>query len=92
MRTTGPASQPTTASVPTVLRAGPYRVYFWSHEPNEAPHVHVDRDDHSAKYWLSPVRLAQNLGYAPHELTRLQHLIRRHERELLRAWNDHFRT
>jgi hypothetical protein len=24
-------------------------VYFFSHEPNEHPHVHVDRDDLSAK-------------------------------------------
>ena len=38
--------------VPTVLRSGPYRFYFYSHEPNEPPHVHVDRDDDSAKFWL----------------------------------------
>ena len=30
----------------------PYRLYFYSHEPNEPPHVHVDRDDQSAKFWL----------------------------------------
>ncbi len=44
-----------TESVPTVLRTGPYRVYFHSHEPNEPPHVHVDRDDLSAKFWLQPI-------------------------------------
>src|SRR6266581_2671996 len=31
--------------VPTVLRTGPYRFYFYSHEPNGPRHVHVDRDD-----------------------------------------------
>jgi Domain of unknown function (DUF4160) len=36
----------------TVLRIGPYRFYFYSHEPNEPPHIHVDRDDMTAKYWL----------------------------------------
>ena len=36
--------------MPTVLRIGPYRIYFWSHEPNEPPHVHVDRDANSAKF------------------------------------------
>jgi len=36
--------------MPTVLRSGPYRFYFYSHEPNEPPHVHVDRDDQSAKF------------------------------------------
>ena len=45
--------------MPTVLRAGPYRVYWYSHEPNEPPHVHIDRDDLSAKFWLSPVTLAR---------------------------------
>lgn len=32
--------------MPTVLRVGPYQIYFYSHEPNEPPHVHIDRDDH----------------------------------------------
>jgi hypothetical protein len=47
--------------MPTALSAGPYRFYFYSHEPNEAAHVHVDRDDLSAKFWLIPVALARNL-------------------------------
>ncbi|MEX1330522.1 MAG: DUF4160 domain-containing protein [Desulfobacterales bacterium] len=33
--------------MPTVLRTGPYRLYFYSHEPNESPHVHIDRDNDS---------------------------------------------
>jgi hypothetical protein len=48
--------------VPTVLRIGPYRFYFYSHEPNEPPHV--DRDDSSAKFWLQKVNLADNIGFA----------------------------
>ena len=39
--------------MPTVLRSGPYRFYVYSHEPNEPLHVHVDRDDLSAKFWLT---------------------------------------
>src|SRR5437870_12492415 len=27
--------------MPTVLRPGPYRFYFYSHEPNEPPHIHA---------------------------------------------------
>jgi Domain of unknown function (DUF4160) len=38
--------------MPTVLRNGAYRFYFYSHEPNEPPHIHVDRDRLSAKFWL----------------------------------------
>jgi len=50
--------------MPTVLRIGPYRFYFWSHEPDEPPHIHVDRDNLSAKFWLEPVDLARNREFA----------------------------
>ncbi len=35
---------------PTVMRPGPYRLYFFSQEPNEPPHIHVDRGGLSAKF------------------------------------------
>ncbi len=54
------------------LAKRPYRFYFYSHEPNEPPHVHVDRDDLSAKFWLQPVGLARNFGFSPKELRRYQ--------------------
>jgi hypothetical protein len=77
--------------VPTVLRSGPYRVLY-SHEPNEPPHVHVDRDEQSAKFWLNPVRLVRNLGFSPLELRRLQRLLEEHQSVLLEKWNARFGT
>ena len=38
--------------MPTVLRIQGFRVYFWSHEPNEPPQVHLDKAGASAKVWL----------------------------------------
>lgn len=76
--------------MPTVLRAGPYRVYFYSHEPNEPPHVHVDRDELSAKFWLGPVALARNLGFSARELGRIARLLEEHEDALLEGWDEHF--
>jgi hypothetical protein len=76
--------------MPTVLRSGPYRFYFYSHEPNEPPHVHVDRDDASAKFWLDPVGLARNLGFSGHELRSIERIVREHQPELMEAWNGWF--
>ena len=76
--------------MPTVLRSGPYRVYFYSHEPNEAPHVHVDRDDQSAKFWLGPIGLALNLGFSLVELRRIQRVLKENEAILLEKWNARF--
>ncbi len=78
--------------MPTVLRTGPYRFYFYSHEPNEPPHVHIDRDELSAKFWLDPVGLARNLGFSAHELRRLQSLVTEHQTELLECWHGFFDT
>ena len=54
--------------MPMVLRSGPYRFYFDSHEPNEPPHIHVDRDDSSAKFWIDPVQLAASFGFRAREV------------------------
>jgi hypothetical protein len=59
--------------MPTVLREGPYRIYFFSHEPNEPAHVHVDRDASSAKFWLNPVGLARNLGFRAADLREIDY-------------------
>ena len=76
--------------MPTVLREGPCRFYFYSHEPNEPPHVHVDRDDLSAKFWLDPVSLARNFGFTARELRRLQSLVVENRDKLLEAWHGYF--
>ena len=72
--------------MPTILRSGPYRVYFYSHEMNEPAHVHVDRDAASCKFWLSPVALASNLGFRAHELRTIERLIEDSIDELLDGW------
>ena len=69
--------------MPTVLRSGPYRVYFHTHEPNEPPHLHVDREDLSAKFRLKPVALVRNLGFNPVKLRRIQRMIKENEDALL---------
>jgi len=77
---------------PVVLRSGPYRFYFYSHEPNEPPHVHVDRDEQSAKFWLSPVSLAYNLGFSPKELRKIEAIVTENRQNLLEQWNGYFGT
>jgi hypothetical protein len=76
--------------MPTVLRSGPYRFYFYSHEPNEPPHMHVDRDDLSAKFWLDPVQLAGNFGFRAHELREIQSIVTANRIRFLEAWDEFF--
>ena len=69
--------------MPTVLRIGPYRFYFYSHEPNEPPHVHIDRESNSAKFWLKKVSIASNTGFTKKELSVLLEITNEHQTQLL---------
>jgi hypothetical protein len=74
-----------------VLRIRGYRFYFYSHEPNEPPHVHVDKAGASMKAWLEPVAVARNSGFAPTELAEIIRLVQRSQSGLLEARHEFFR-
>jgi hypothetical protein len=50
----------------------------------------VRRDDSSAKFWVDPVALAVNLGFAPAELRRVQRLVVENRALLLEKWHERF--
>ncbi len=73
--------------MPTVLRDGPYRFYFYKGEVGSEPsHVHVRRERHVAKFWLEPPRLASGGGFTPIELRRIWRIVCANQRRLLEAW------
>jgi hypothetical protein len=76
--------------MPTVLRINAYRFYFYSHEPNEPAHIHIDRDDSTAKFWLEPVALAKNIGFSAKELRKLESLVEENKVMLAEAWYEYF--
>jgi hypothetical protein len=40
-------------------------------------------------FWLTPVALSENHGYAPRELNRIRALILENPTRILEAWHDH---
>ena len=75
--------------MPTVLRIGPYRFFFYSNEKGEPPHVHVQRERFLAKFWLNPVALAGSKRFASHELRTIQKHVEENRTMFLEAWNEH---
>ena len=76
--------------MPTILRDGPYRFYFYSTDGKEPPHVHVDRDECSIKIWLDGVEVARNIRFPAHEVREVLRRVREQQAELTRAWNEYF--
>jgi hypothetical protein len=77
--------------MPTVLRVGPFRFFFYAGDGGEPPHVHVERDDCEAKFWLDPVRLERSHGFSRKEINRVRRLVEEHRQQLLEGWNEFFR-
>jgi hypothetical protein len=76
--------------MPTVLRSGPYRFFFYAGDRHEPPHVHIERDAAKAKFWLEPVALQSSAGFSRAELNTIYRLIEQHRPLLLQHWHDYF--
>jgi len=75
--------------MPTVLRRGPFRFFFFSNEGQEPPHIHVKAAENEAKFWLDPIELTANYGFNGKELTRIRRLVEEHQITFLEAWHEH---
>ena len=78
--------------MPTVLLAEGFRFFFFSNEGTEPPHIHVERSDGYAKFWLEPVELADAVGLKTPELSRARLLVIQHRIDFREKWREYFRT
>ena len=75
---------------PTIVRDGPFRLFFFSREEKRI-HVHVAHPDGEAKFWLHPrVALAVKIGLTSAQLRQAQVVVEAHYREIEDAWRRHF--
>jgi hypothetical protein len=77
-------------AMPTVLRVGPYRFFFYSSDGVEPRHIHVQRDNSVAKFWLDPVQVENNVDFPASEIRRLRGIIAKHWVVLVDRWDEYF--
>jgi hypothetical protein len=79
--------------VPTILRLGPYRFWFFSNEnqaTGEPPHIHVESGDGWAEFRLAPVSLRDHGGYNRREVERIRRIVIANRDLFLRRWHEFF--
>ena len=69
---------------------GPYRFFFYAGDRQEPAHIHIERDENVAKFWLDPVRLQSSGGFSRPEIHKIQKLVAQNAELLLRGWNEYF--
>ena len=78
--------------MPKILDINGFKFYFFSHEPNEPAHIHVDKAGNTAKFWLSSIDLARNIGFTAKELKEIRSIVETHQENLMEAWYGYFGT
>ena len=79
--------------MPTVFYERGFRFFFYSNEgsPREPLHIHVEKDNLEAKFWLNPeVQVAYNNGYDARTLRLIASIVEANRERIERAWNEFF--
>ncbi len=77
--------------MPTILREGGYRFFFYSDERQEPPHVHVQQGDGVAKVWLANGSIAYSVGFSAAQLRHIRQIVAINGERMMRAWNEYHR-
>lgn len=75
--------------MPTVLRKNGYRFHFYSREGNEPPHIHVEKGDHEAKFWIEQVSLSDNYGFSGAEITKIIRIIQEYRLMFIEKYKEY---
>ncbi|NLX13749.1 MAG: DUF4160 domain-containing protein [Phycisphaerales bacterium] len=76
--------------MPTILRIKGYRFFFFSLDREEPIHVHVEKGEGYAKFWMRPLALARSRGFQKRELHEIRKLIERHGMTIEEKWHEYF--
>jgi len=72
---------------PTVLRVGPYRLFFYSREESKM-HIHIEESNNTAKFWLEPVELAESHGFSTRDLNKLEGIVSANKKHIIKEWRE----
>jgi len=77
--------------MPTVLKIGKFRFFFFSNEGSEPKHIHIESNEKYAKFWLEPVQLARSIGYSAKEINEIRGLVLENLNLFREKWNEYFK-
>ncbi|MEO5333884.1 MAG: DUF4160 domain-containing protein [Magnetococcus sp. YQC-5] len=75
--------------MPTIFRINGYRFFFFSQEGFEPPHIHVEKAEGYAKFWLTPVGLASSRGFRGKELAEIACFVKKYRNLFEDKWYEY---
>ncbi len=75
--------------MPTVIVIKGYRFFFYSND-HDPVHIHIEKDNKTAKYNLYPIELVKSKGFNASELKTIGIIIENNIEFLKEKWNEYF--
>ena len=76
--------------MPTLLRRYGYRFHFYTAEPDEPPHVHIDGHGAKMKVWLRDLTVAKEGRIPAGDRRRIMATLLEEQVRFLEAWHERF--
>ena len=76
--------------MPTVFTIKGYRFFFFSNENFEPIHIHIEKADSYAKFWIDPIVVTTNYGFNSKQLKEIANCIEENKELIIQKWNEHF--
>ena len=79
--------------MPTILFIAGWRFFFYSNEINEPIHIHVQKAEREAKYWILvdayEIEEAFSFKLSPRDKREVKKLIYQHLDYIIEQWNSY---
>jgi hypothetical protein len=75
--------------MPTITHVKGYRLFFVSFDGTEPMHVHVRKENRSAKVWVESPAFAWS-DFADHQNSEILRIVEENRELIQRKWNEHF--
>lgn len=75
--------------MPTVIIIKGFRFFFYSND-HDPVHIHIEKDNKTAKFYLTPVELVKSKRFNASELKVIRRLTEENEELFKVKWNEYF--
>ena len=76
--------------MPTILMILGWRFFFYANEGNEPIHIHIEKADSYAKFWLDPIRITFDFGFNSKQLREIESILTDNQVFIIEKWNEYF--
>lgn len=75
--------------MPTILRTSGFRFFFYVND-HLPMHIHVEKDNKTAKFNLEPIELVRSRKFTSSEMKEIRNLVEANKEFYKEKWNEYF--